>query len=229
VEAVLGMVDMAGYLFKGLALAGDAVNNAQKLVPQALEMMDELVQAVMQTDFSELISAAAEVVQQQLSTFNIMTMVNAISIERTAYYVGGFIGFVVEIVAGMLYSGGVASITSVIQKLGKFGNVGAKVLAHITSTTTRTFGAAAAFSFEYIMAIVKKMTGILRKGKEEVAKFIEDIFRIIREAGQLADEIIQEIIRKFGFTDEELDAMKKLDFVFTKDNNASCTICNLLN
>ena len=226
VEAVLGIVDTVGYIFKGLAMAGDAMNNAQTLVPQALEMMDEIWQAVMSTDFSELVSAAMDAVLQQLSNLNIMTMVNAISVEKTAYFLGGFVGFVVEIVAGMLYSGGVASVNSALQKIANFGKIGSDVLAFITSAVNRTFAAASAFSLEYIMAIVRQILSLMRKGKDEVVKFINDLFDVMRKAAQLADDIVREIMQKFQISPTDKALIDELGLVFTNYTDEACSVCS---
>ncbi|HYF30361.1 MAG TPA: hypothetical protein VD993_04525 [Chitinophagaceae bacterium] len=226
VEAVLGIVDLVGYIFKGLAMAGDAVNNAQTLVPQALEMLDELWQALMRTELIDVINAAIDAVLKQLSNINIMTMVNAISVERTAYFLGGFIGFIVEIAAGMVYSGGLASINTVVQKIANFGKIGSEVLTFIQSAVGRTFGAASAFSLEYIMAIARKIIELLRMGKDEVVKFIDDVFEVMRRAAQLTDEVIDEIMKKFDITPTDKQLIDELGLVFTNYAEETCSICN---
>ena len=225
VEAVLGIVDMVGYLFIGLSMAGDAVNNAQTLVPQALEMLDEMVQMVMQQDFVETVTAAINAIINQLAAIDFMTLINGISVERTAYYVGGFIGFIVEMVVEALLSGGTAAVAALLTKLEKFGKIGTDVMAFVQAAIKATFRQASQLSFEYIMAIMETVLKLLRKGKDEVVKFINDLFDVIRKAAQLTDEVIAEIMQKFRITAADKQLIDELGLAFTNYADDACSMC----
>ncbi|MGB8191223.1 MAG: hypothetical protein WCF67_04845 [Chitinophagaceae bacterium] len=222
VEAVLGMVDTVAFIFKGLALIGDAIVNAQTLVPQALELMDELIQAMMRTDYSELISAACKAIQDQLATIDFTTIIGSISVEKTAYFLGACIGYIVEIVAGIIYSGGLEALASTLRR---FGKVGTDVLQFVTASTAKTFGEIVALSADSMIAIVRKVVDLLKKGKDEVVKFINDIFQIIKKGAKLTDEIILEIMKKFGFTNVEKQLIDDLGMAFVNYSGDACSIC----
>ncbi len=224
VEAVLGIVDLVGYLFKGLGLVGEGANSAQTLLPRALETIDELIQTAFETDFVTLLANAYEAVKAQLSKLNPMALAGMISVEKVAYFIGGFVGFIAEIVAGMIYSGGLASVGSAMKK---FGNIGTDVFAVVTAGTRRLVGEAASFSLASILSIIEKLLDLLRKGKDEVVRLIDAVFDAIRNGAKLADDVLQEIKRVFHLTDEELRILDDAGMAFTSYSNKTCTLCKL--
>ncbi|MEN1729429.1 MAG: hypothetical protein AAGJ52_13415, partial [Pseudomonadota bacterium] len=131
VEAVLGLIDLLGFLLKGLGHAGEAINDAQSLVPQAQELADELLQTILNTDWLGIAQTAIDAAISKISSTNPLDLVGSVSIERISYYTGAAVGFIAEMAIGF-GTGGTSSAASVSTKLAKFGQAGegfAKFLA----------------------------------------------------------------------------------------------------
>ncbi len=224
VEAILGILDMIGYLFKGLGAVGDAVSKAQTLVPQALELLDEVVQTIFGTDMIAMVKTAVNAIVKGVSNFNIFSLTGSMSIERVAYFIGNVVGFFVEIVAGIFWSGGLDGVRAFVMKLGKVGD---DILAYIMSTVKRVLGGAFKFSLQNMMKLIRRIMELMKKGVLAVQMAIADFFSALHRAAKLADDIIQEIIRMLRLTPDEVRALDDLGLVFVKKDKRGCAACML--
>lgn len=224
VEAVLGIVDLIGYCFIVSGAAGSAMANAQTLIPQFYELMDEAVQTIFEADIPGIVSEAINAIGVGISNFNLFALTGTISIERVAYFVGGVVGFIVELVAGIFWSGGIDGVRATI---AKFGKVGEDIFAFLTASVTKILGSAFQFTVENMLILVRKIIELLKKGKEEIAAVIRSVFEALEQAAKLADNIIQEIIRLFKLTSEEVKLIDEVGLSFVKYTDEAFSLCKI--
>ncbi|MCA6436150.1 MAG: hypothetical protein IM600_03855 [Bacteroidetes bacterium] len=228
VEMFLGLIDIVGYVFWALTKVGEAVADAQNLIPQMLEVLDEFVQMMLQTDIMDTIVSVINKLTEKVLSINLYSLTNEVSIERVAYFVGNIAGFIVELIIDAFISGGTKGVVDLFKK---FGAAGKNILETVMAKATKLFGAAGNLSFETISKCIQFFIDLLKKGKEEVLKWIDDFFALLEDAAKLGKEIIQKIKEIFEFTSEQIDQLKKtgLDFVTYTDEagKVDCGLCRI--
>ena len=225
VEAILGLVDLVGYYFVVLGAIGDATADAQTLLPQAYELLDEAIQTILQADIVGILSEAIHALVEGVSNFNLYSLTGSISIEKVAYFVGGVIGFVVEIFVGAYWSGGIEAVRAAILK---FGKVGEDIFTFMTSGIQRTMGNVLEFSIESMMSLVVKILALIKAGKEKVGEVIRSLFRALENAAELADDVVEMIKRLLQLTETETALLDELGLKFVKYQNNLCSVCNVV-
>ena len=223
VEAILGLVDLIGLLFKGLSLAGDAVNEAQDLVPQGLELVDELLQAMMTIDLAGMVEQTFSAIAQQLRRIGPLDLMGSVSIERVSYYLGAFVGFVVEMAIGM-GTGGTSNLASISTKFAKFGRGCSDVVGLITKGLTKACQGARSLAQRAIQ-LVKAFITLLKQGKQALAELVDTVFRAAKQAANLTQEAIAKIVKATGLDEAFVRSLDSLGYKVTNIAEDACTVC----
>ncbi|MDI9340587.1 MAG: hypothetical protein QM534_08440 [Sediminibacterium sp.] len=226
VEIVLGLIDLVGYLFKAIEMAGSAVANAQTLIPQALEMADEFIQTVMDTDILDLVQSVFWKLMEKLQNFNLYALTQSVSVEQVAYFLGNVGGFVVELIIDAYFTGGTKAVADLLKK---FGTASEKTLSVITGFITKITKGAVEFSIEAVFNSMKYFIEMLKSGKETILKWIDDFFKLLEDAAKLGVEFISKIKEFFGISDSQLSKLQEAGYYFVKaaetGGNFECSLC----
>lgn len=228
-EIFLGMIDTVQYVFLFLSVMGDAVSNAQTLVPDLLESFDEFIQTILNTDTTGSMSAVLGKLAEKVMTINPFTLTNSISIERVGYFLGNIGGFIVQLFVDAFYSGGTKEVLDLIEK---FGTVGAAIKDAFTVAIKRFIGSPGKFSAELVTKAFNFLIDLFKKGKEQLLKWIDDFFSVLEAAAKLGEEFIEKIRALLGYTQEQIEALRKygLEFVQYAEEGADieCALCRIL-
>lgn len=176
VDAVSGLFAMVKMIYDGITLGQDFVQNIDKYLPTLLEQFDEALQAIENISFSD----TAKYIYGKLEQINL-----TFDPVACAYFVGYAYGFIIsliiEIVVGILISGGTLSVAAIakafsdtvigIFRLG-FGAVKGALKA------VRTFAKFVVKSIEDLIKGFQELVNFLKKGWQEMKKVIDEAFEI---------------------------------------------------
>lgn len=229
IEAVLGTVDLIGYIFKGMGYAYSAPQTLTDNLPDILEFIDELYQTIISVDYSELFRHGLNSIIKGVKDLDLSAISEGIGIsfEKVAYFLGSFVGFVLEIIVGIVgipATGGSSSLAPVFSFLSKFKVVG-EIVESIVSTALapvlRVAGSAVGQIFEFF----KYLLELLKKGGKAIGELIETFFETLQKGlGDIA-EFILVILRKLGLPDELCDIFQRVGLTITKSSETACSIC----
>lgn len=229
VEIVLGLIDMIGYIFKGLGFVGESMSNAQTLVPKLLERVDEFIQMVQEVNLFDTVSGIFSKLIEKVSSLNLSALTGMISIEKVGYFMGNVAGFIVELVIDAFISGGTKGVVDLFKK---FGTIGKDVMETILAKMGRIFGAVGEFSVDTAFKFVEYVIDLLRKGKDAVLSWIDELFVVIEKAVKLGDEIIERILDLIDLSRSQLDTLRRagFDFVSFAEEGAEfqCRLCKIV-
>ncbi len=209
VDAVIGIPEIVGYLFKGMGAIGHALDNAEVILPQALELFDEVLQSVGNIDLIGILGTLVSKIGGALS--GIGSSIGLITLEKFYHFMGAVAGFIIENAVGFLLSAGVANAVSLLTKLGKFGKL-AKIVVDIIMAANAGFEAAAASILEKIFAVIRWFFSILRKGGDGVATMIRSLMSAVRRGADIALETIMKFMRKLGLDPQDWDNLQRLGY-----------------
>ncbi len=225
VEAVLGLIDILGWIFVAMGAVGEAVSNASSLIPEALELLDEATQAIMSADISGMFSEAVSTIIEEVSSFNLSALTAEITMDKVAYVIGAIVGFIVELVVGLISSGGISSVGSLLSKMGKIGK---EMLEFLTVSIKKVLGDVATFSVRTVTAVVRKILAILKGGRAAIRTAIQDIFLVIEKAAVLGAEYITAAARQIGTTSRKLTRwLEDTGMALVKVADEGCAICKV--
>lgn len=227
VESILGIIDLVGYLFKGFALAGKVARDAQELIPKAMEMIDEVYQTFMQADLSGIFSKTVAAVIGHLHDIDFANITSAISLERVAYFIGGLLGFAVEILVGIFWSGGLDGIRATLQHL--FADLGRGLIDFLEAAVKKATGFAAGFSTEALLSLLEHLLLILKKGATAVVELIDELFTAFKRGFQSVEEMLRQIMRMLQLDQSDMNLIKKMGLQFTGATDELCTLCKIPN
>ncbi|MGE8432424.1 hypothetical protein [Chryseobacterium joostei] len=112
IDAVAGIFAMVKMIYDGITLGKDFAQNIDKYLPTLLEQFDEIIQAIKNIDFTDIVKYIYGKLKEIKLTFNPIAC---------GYFIGYAYGFIIsliiEIIVGTLVSGGTLSIPIIIQKL----------------------------------------------------------------------------------------------------------------
>ena len=145
VEAVLGLVDIIAYLLVFTRGGNKFIRNLPTFVPRFFELIDEFVQASLNLDYKKII---LEIVNQiQLVTWDSLAAsfsetANTVgkaaekifSVENVAYFMGGFIGFLIDLFIGIVFTAGAATVSTITRLTSKAGKVFAAQFTRLIRT-----------------------------------------------------------------------------------------------
>lgn len=227
VESVLGVIDLVGYLFKGFALAGNFAREADGIISQAMEMIDELYQTFLNTDLSGIFSKVIPAVIKQVRGINLANFTSSISPERISYFIGGLLGFVVEILVGIFWSGGLDGIRATLNFL--FRDLGKGLIEFIEGAVKKATGLAAGLSAEGFLALLEQLLSILKRGATAVVELIDELFAALKRGFQTVDEMISQVMRMLELDQNDMNLIKKMGLQFTGATDELCTLCKISN
>lgn len=175
VEAVCGIISLIQYLFQGAEFMSDLMKNFKEKGPVLLEKIDDCILAFGKLDFGKIFANLASNVIEWANSESTTTL------EEIAYYSGMFIGFVielaVEIVGGILLTGGVLTVEAILTKIGQtFQALGKLVLGvmklpiSLAGKTLTGFAQALHWLYEF-----------LSKGTDELIRIIDEVFVKLRK------------------------------------------------
>ncbi len=225
-EVVLGLVDLVGYFFVVLGAAGDFSAHAKTYVPEALELLDETIQTILSADIPGILAVMMDAIGEALSHFNLWALTDSITLERVAYFTGGLAGFIVEILIGNFWSGGLKTVRAAATNFGKLGD---EVYEFLIKGMQSSLATAFRFNIPDMMALVRKILALLRQGKEAVRSLIRSVFNVMEKAAALTDEVVQEIMRLLKLTDEEKKYIDALGLQFVKRRGNVSSLCQITN
>jgi hypothetical protein len=230
VEIFLGFIDMIGFVFNLFSVVANATKDAQSLVPQCLEIIDETLQTILKTDVVKIVTDVISKIIEKLKTFNIYALTNSISIEQVSYFLGSLLGQIVQQIVDEFISGGIKGVYDFLDKLGTVGpKVKDFILAKIKSITNIS-GVA---SIENVIALLKYFVDLLKKGADDILKFIDDLFDILEDAAELTAEIIDKIKHLLGLSPDEIRLFDNLELKFVKivenTEETVCSMCKVIN
>jgi hypothetical protein len=221
IEAVLGPVDMVAYFFVILGLADDAVG-AQQRIPEALELIDEAIQTILKADVPGILATCASAIGEAIGNFNLWSLTATITLEKVAYFVGGLVGWVVEIVIGWFWSGGIDGVRATLVKFGKAGEA---VFESFLGGVKKLLGSTVDFTVQSMTTLVRKIIALLKQGKTEIKALIQSAFKTLEKAAVLADDVVRQIIRELRLTDEEVKWIDELGLNFVKTKDSVSNLC----
>ncbi len=211
IDAISGIFKLLEMIFKAAVIMNDFMRNISTELPLLLEYIDNYTQALKEVDFDELYKHF----KTKLSEFSIFD----VPIEVIAYFLGAFVGFVItliiEVVLGILFTGGTLSVAAIIEKLTSIFTslvrAGAKVLRKVFNFTKDL----AVKTFKGVKSLLQQIINLLRKGTRGLKQMIDDVFKAFgtysREArGSLNSALIP------GLTPAELKLYKNLAKAFIK-------------
>jgi hypothetical protein len=175
VDAICGIISLIGYVFEGLALAQDVKNNFKVEFPRMLEKIDNFTQAWDKISFTDIFKEAITGMKELLFEGG------GIQAEEIAYFAGMFIGFiielVVEIVGGILFTGGTVTVAAILEKLAAIPKGLASLAEGLVKGVFNTGKAVAkglAKGFEWLISF-------LREGTENIIRLIREFFENLRK------------------------------------------------
>ncbi|MCP3888837.1 MAG: hypothetical protein GY702_08165 [Desulfobulbaceae bacterium] len=199
VEAVLGLADLIGYLFKGCGLVyngvgviHDTTSSFDELLPEVLELMDEMYQTVSTMDYRSFFSEVFTGIVTLVSSLNFQAISTqfSISMEQIAYYTGAIIGFIIELLLGFV-SGGTTSVKAVFEK---FGAVGSKTFRFFTKAFDNALGAAAkgaTISLEVCIDIMRLILDRLKQGASAIRSLFDDLIELLHYGFRNVEEFFE--------------------------------------
>ncbi|REC48841.1 hypothetical protein [Chryseobacterium pennipullorum] len=174
IDAVSGIFAMVKMMYDGITLGKDFAQNIEKYLPTLLEQFDEAIQAIKSIDFTETAKYIYGKLIEIKLTFDPVAC---------AYFIGYAYGFIIsliiEIVVGILVSGGTLSIAAIINALAE------TILGIFRLTWGALKGVAKAFR-SFTRFVVKSINDLikgfqelitwLKKGWSELKKIIDEGF-----------------------------------------------------
>jgi hypothetical protein len=185
IDAICGIISLVQYLFEGAEFIAELLENFKEKGPQLLEKIDDCILAFQKIDFGKIFDKLAS----GIVTF--FTSGSSISLVEIAYFSGAFVGFVVElaveIVVGILFTGGALTIEAVIAKI-------VEAFKAIVGIAAATVKGAIKITQKTVSAFAKGFDWLLEfllKGTDEIIKIIDDVFAKIK---QVADDLTKKIV-----------------------------------
>ncbi len=204
VDAICGIISLIQYLFEGAAFLTDLLRNFKIRGPEILEKIDDITLSFKNLDFKKIYNKLVTAIQSWTPNGF------AVSLVEIAYFCGAFIGFVVElaveIVGGILISGGVLSVEAVLVKLGEVF----KALVSLIFGAIKLPVAVAGKTLNGFLEALKWLYELLVKGTDEFLRIIDEVFVKLKVLGGEALENFSKLKERAKniFTKEtEFDAL----------------------
>lgn len=220
-EIVLGIIDFVGYLLKVFGAMGEFWTDPSGKISTFFELLDEIIQSFYAIDFVKVIQQVID----SVTSINLYVLTKEISLERVAYYLGAFGGFVIELIISFLFSSGTLS-------LAKFGSFGAKLMSKVQASAGNLFvkGVSKSLPKQTVALLfhyLKQALTILKLGTDEIIRIIQSFFEDLVDLVKLGNKVVQKITRKFNITPEESKLMNDLKINFVEFKGGMATACKI--
>lgn len=205
VDIVNGIFQIIGLVFLGIKEATDFAENAGYYAALSIEFMENVVEDILEIDFLELFKQFLFLPIQLVGTVVKFTgKAAAITLEQVYYFVGYLVGFIVETIMGILFTGGTLNVSKVLVKTFKEPvELLLKGIKNVAETATSLINK--------IIQAVKAIFKALKNPKQLIQDFIifiEDLLGVGKNAVDEFDSII----------DDVLNGKKKIDSNKRKGN-----------
>ena len=230
VDSVSGLFAMVKMIYDGITLGKDLVQNIDKYLPTLLEQFDEAVQSIKNINFTE----TAKYIYEKLKEINLTFDPVACS-----YFIGYAFGFIIsliiEIVVGLLVSGGVLDIPIIIQKLEEaiFGifQLGWGLVKG-AARKIRTFSRFVVKSVKDLINGFQEFLKFLKGEKGSFKKIIDEVFEAsnIKKIGHHGGKILSEkeiedwaklVMKKYGTKLLKVDGFENPNTLAAFDPNTN--------
>ncbi len=181
IEAVIGLISMLQMIFRALQKYNELRANLKEELPNMLEQFDSFIQAIRDIKWSDIFNALKDGLKILVSSI--------FQPELVAYFIGAIggtiLGLVVEIVIGIIFTGGTLSVEAVLQKLTEIFVSMSKTAGSIAKTAKKI----AIKSKEALQYGIKQLIQFLRQGTEKIVQLIKDLFEWLKNGYQKVKSI----------------------------------------
>jgi hypothetical protein len=158
-----------------------------------LEYIDSLRKAIQAFDFGKIWKALL----QHIKHF-IQELPQA-SIYELSYFAGAAVGFiitiVVEIVLGLLLTGGAITVAIIVEELLKIVRSTAQFARKVSSTAAELLKNAGKIATSTMQKALTQLLRFFQQGTDNILKILDDFFSALRKGG---DEVVDVISRLFN-------------------------------
>lgn len=230
IDAVSALFSMIKMIYDGITLGKDFVQNIDKYLPVLLEQFDEIIQAIKNIDFTDIVKYIYGKLKEIKLTFNPIAC---------GYFIGYAYGFIIsliiEIIAGALVSGGTLSIPIIIQKLEEtiFGifRLGWGLVKGV-ARKIRTFSKFVVKSIKNVIDGFQELLRFFKGEKGNFKRIVDEVFESsnIKKIGQYGGKILSEaeiedwaklVKKKFGTTLLKIDRFDDPNVLASFDPNTN--------
>lgn len=175
VDAVTSLLDMVKMIINVSTSSKELMKNLDTHLPRLIERVEEGLQSFEKLDLWQL---TLHFLQKAITA-----SIN-IDFVHLAYFIGGFLGFVIslliEVVIGILLTGGVLSVEEIIRRLGQelFG-----FFTSFARGVKKAWQKSAKFvskAIDEFIRILDAFIDFMKQGKDEIRKMIDEIFDAIK-------------------------------------------------
>lgn len=170
IDAISGIFKMLEMLFNGIVTMQDFTANFSTQFPLLMEYVDNAIVAIKNIDFKALYTH----LKGKLDS------ITNVSLETIAYFSGAFVGFVVslavEVVVGILFTGGTLSVAAVLEKLA---TVFSGIFRGIANAGRAAFNYTKKIiitTFKGFTKLLDELVALLNKSTKEFKGLIDELF-----------------------------------------------------
>lgn len=196
VESIVGIIQVVGYLLRAVAFFLSLKSGDYYLKNAVKEGVENIIVAFQEVDWGK----AYETVIQSVKDFSFSSFASTFTINKAAYYSGFLLGLVVETVVSILFSGGMITvsrilddllspITDIVKGISKTVSGAKNVVEKITKKSKNLFSDI--ITQIYNCLIFLKNPDLIKKHIAEMIQEIKD------EAQKIADFDLKEAFEKF--------------------------------
>ncbi len=202
IDAIVGYLWLLKALFDVYSKVIDSVRDFKNTYLQFMEYSDSLRQALRNIDFGKIWA----VIQSNFKALGVKLL--HLSPYELAYCAGALVGAIIvlaiEIVIGIIISGGVLSVAAVAKELALiFRNI-AKGTIDISKRIAATIGKASRLTTKALTNAYRSLLRFLQQGTDNILKIIDDFFAALKKKG---DDVAEGVKKIAGLSKEELDWM----------------------
>lgn len=175
VDSVTSLLDMIKMIINISTSSKELMKNLDTHLPRLVERVEEGLQNMENLDLWQL---TLHFLQKAITA-----SIN-IDLVHVAYFIGGFYGFIIslliEVVIGILISGGVLSVAEIVRRLGQelfgFFTTFARGVKKAWQKSVKFIGKA----IDEFIRILDALIDFLKQGKDEMRKMIDEIFEAFK-------------------------------------------------
>lgn len=173
IDTVKGIFQIVGLVFKGIEAAADFTSNLGYYASLSIEFIENIIEGILEIDFVELFKQLfflPLVIIKKVVSFTINQ--SSLTIQEFYYYIGYIVGFIVETVVSILFTGGSLSV----------GKVLAKTFKEPVEFLLKGFKGIVSASKSLVNKVISAVQYIIKKLKNpkqlaaDFLRFIEDLF-----------------------------------------------------
>ncbi len=170
IDAISGIFKMLEMLFNGMATMKDFTANFSTQFPILMEYVDNAIVAIKNIDFKALYTH----LKGKLGS------ITNVSLETIAYFSGAFVGFVIslaiEVVVGILFTGGTLSVAAVLEKLATVFSGLFRGIANAGRTAFNYTKKIVITTFKSFTKLIDELVALLNKSTKEFKGLIDELF-----------------------------------------------------